>query len=878
MSAQSLAKKISSSKKQLPQPTPMMRQYLEIKSQHEDAILFYRLGDFYEMFYDDAVLASQILDLTLTHRNKNQDNPVPLCGVPYHAAEGYLQKLIDAGKKVAICEQTEDPKQAKGIVKREVTRIITPGTVLETQALEANTNNFLLCIVSSAQESYTCALCDVSTGRLEYFEVDDVEQLRDEIVRLQVRELIYPESFRNHSHLKKLIYDHEQIFHQAVSDLYFDSDFSKDTLVNYFKVSDLVSLGLKEESPHVTSLGGLLSYLKDSKILTDDLLSQPAYRALKNTLFLDETSLLHLEIFKTQRDQKRHGTLIWHLDQCCTSMGSRKLADILRNPLLNKEQIEKRLNAVESLLDQSETTELLRERLNEISDLERLSNRFLLGTANGRDAVSLKNSLKQLKTIKDLVSQSRSSLMRDLSDRLQEFSELISKIENTLYDDVPVSVKDGHLIQDQVNAELDELRNIEKSGKGYILELEQKEKERTGISSLKIRYNHVFGYYIEITHTHKDKVPENYIRKQTLTNAERYITDELKEYEAKVLGASERIKILEFEIFTSICQNVISQAQDIKKTANALALIDVLQAFAQVAQKFHYTKPKITEEIYLEFKEARHPILEHLHLGEAFVPNDIIMDALHCSEMIITGPNMAGKSTLMRMVALITILAQIGCYVPCSEATVGACDRIFTRVGAHDYLQKGLSTFMVEMVETAKILREATPRSLILLDEIGRGTSTFDGLSIAWAVAEDLHDRLHARTLFATHYHELCDLEEQRKGIQNFHMAVKEYNGEIIFLRKLKAGGTNRSYGVAVAGMAGLPQPVIKRAKEVLKLLEVKDLSFQNELNNNPNHNQMSLFQNQEDSDIIKQLKGLDVNDLTPLQALTILAELKEKL
>lgn len=847
-----------------------MQQYLEIKSHHPDAIVFYRLGDFYEMFFEDAQTASKLLDLTLTTRGKNDDNPVPMCGVPHHASESYVAKLITCGRKVVFCEQVEDPKFAKGIVRREVTRVVTPGTIHETESLEASRNNFLMCLAANGT-GFEASVCDITTGKLEYFSLSDADKVRDEMARLDVREIIYSEELRSNEELTSLLAK-DKVYHHAITDVYFDLDYARDLIKRYWRVSSLEALDLKDTAPELASLGGLMGYLEETKLLKNDLIAQPTRRLTGKHLFLDETTTAHLEIFRTERGDRRLGSLFWHLDACATPMGSRKLGEILRLPLLNTDDINLRLSAVEELVTTASLAEAISAKLALISDMERLANRFVLHTATPRDALSLTSSLENLPDLKKILSKASAELLQSLGARLRYFNDATDRIRATLKGDPPLSAKDGGIINDGINAELDELRLIEKSGKNYILEMERREKERTGISSLKIRYNNIFGYYIEITNTHKDKAPPDYVRKQTLANAERYITDELKNYEAKVLGAGERIRTLESEIFTTLCDDMRAIVSDIKESADAVALLDVVNAFAYISQKYRYVRPHITTEILLDLKGARHPILERLNPSENFVPNDLFLDA-HSSEIIITGPNMAGKSTLMRMTALIAVMGQAGCFVPCDKAVLGLADRIFTRVGAHDHLQKGLSTFMVEMVETAKILREATARSLIFLDEIGRGTSTFDGLSIAWAVAEDLHDRVKARTLFATHYHELCDLSEKRGGIKNYHMAVKEWNGEIIFLRKLNLGGTNRSYGVVVAGMAGLPQHVIRRAKDVLKLLELKDLSFQSDLNREDSP-QMSLFQ-VEESAIIKKLKTADVNAMTPLEALNFLADLK---
>lgn len=858
--------------------TPMMRQYFEIKKNYPDAILFYRLGDFYEMFYDDAIIASQILDLTLTSRNKNDDNPVPLCGVPYHAGDGYIAKLIEKGKKVVVCEQVEDPKMAKGIVKREVTRIVTPGTVLEEESLKAGQSNFILCLYP-VTSTFFGALCDVTTGKLEYLTLTSASQVLDEIARCDIRELIYPEVHRSQKEIQFIINQKPDLYHHAVSDLYFDLDFARDQILTHFKLKSLSTLTLEESSPALRVLGGVFGYLREAKILHDDLLQYPRARHVTDHLLLDESTTAHLELFKTERNRDRVGTLLWHLDECQTPMGSRLLHHFLSAPLKDIAEITQRQDTVAELKNNNTLLEDLLPQLKAIGDLERITNRFILKSATPRDALRLQVGLTVLSQIQTALTKTETALLKKMSAHLPDFSELCAQVQKTIKEDAPLSLKDGGFIADGVHPGLDELRLIERSGKNFILDMEQREKERTGIGSLKIRYNAVFGYFIEITNTHKHKAPADYIRKQTLANAERYITDELKDYEAKVLGASERIKNLEQDIFAELVQSISTQATNIKVAATEIALLDVLQAFAVTAKRFHYTRPVVQENRVLELRGARHPILEHLHRVEAFVPNDVPINAdTDTVEMIITGPNMAGKSTLMRMTALIVIMAQMGAFVPCDTAVIGVCDRIFTRVGAHDHLQKGLSTFMVEMVETAKILREATAQSLVLLDEIGRGTSTFDGLSIAWAVAEDLHDRIGARTLFATHYHELCDLADQRTGIKNFHMAVKEWNGEIIFLRKLVAGGTNRSYGVAVASMAGLPAAVVKRARAVLKLLEIKDLSFQSDLNANQTPQQLPLFEGTPTPEpaVLTELRAASLDTMTPLDALNFLAKLKE--
>lgn len=863
--------------------TPMMRQYLEIKSQYPDAILLYRLGDFYEMFLDDAVVASRVLDLTLTSRNKNQEGAVPLCGVPYHAVDGYIARLIAAGRKVAVCEQVEDPREAKGIVRREVTRVISPGTVFEDASLKPNANNFLLCLCPAAA-GFTVAVCDVSTGRLEFFGVGGLDGVLEEIQRYAVREVIYPEALLKVPAVMAMLSASAGLYHHAQPDLYFDAGYARDLLLSTFSVTDLHGLGLSDTTPPIEALGGVLGYLKGARLLKPQLLSQPHERSSSSHLGLDETTFRNLEIFSTLGEGARHGSLLGHLDTCQTAMGSRLIAEWLRRPLRDLEKIRQRQGAVENILSDAGFLDEVSDLLSGMADLERLTNRFVGQNPNARDAVALKNGLAVLPALKTRVGSRNDGHLQELAHAIQLFAELYATIKTTLVDDPPQAVREGGMIQKGVNAELDELRRLEGDGKSVILAMEARERETTGIASLKIRYHNVFGYTIEITNAHKERVPSSYIRKQTLVSAERYITEELKELESRVLGAAERIKTIEYGIFQGLKDLVEAHGLAIKNTAATVAAIDALCALARVARKFNYVKPDLDNSRVFLIRSGRHPVLEGLHLSERQVPNDIELDGEGSCQMIITGPNMAGKSTLMRMAALIAVMAHTGSFVPATAARIGLCDRVFTRVGAHDQLQKGQSTFMVEMVETAKILREATPLSLIILDEIGRGTSTFDGLSIAWAVAEDLHDRLRARTFFATHYHELCDLAGHKPGVCNFHLAVKEWNNQIIFLRRLRPGGTNRSYGVVVAGMAGLPPSVIARAKEVLKLLELKDLSFDGEIDPQ-DVAQMSLFQpavsaimKPEESAVIHAMQGLDVDKLTPIEALNWLAASKQKL
>lgn len=648
-----------------PNLTPMMKQYLEIKADHQDAILFFRLGDFYEMFFEDAETASQILELTLTYRNKNADNPVPLCGIPHHAAESYIGRLVKAGKKVVICDQVEDAAEAKGIVKREVTRVVSPGIVFEDQSLSARTNNFLMAAVP-LKDSVSVACVDVSTGLLEYFTLENWQALAGEVASLGVRELLMPEAFQKSEEGQQVAALFQDVYHHAVSDLYGDADFSSDLLLDFYQLSELSALGLSKTSTHLSCLGLLFGYLKENKSLIPKLLNQPVLREQSDYMVFDEPTLRNLELFKTSHDGVHHGTLLWHLDHCLTPMGSRRLAEYIRAPLKTVDLIQERLNAVSELKSKSSILKALQEALQQVSDLERLANRFVVGSGNARDALSLAQSLLQIPQVTQALAQSEETLLLRLKKQLKDFSKLAQHINDHLVEEPPLSLKDGGVIAAGVNTELDELRSIEKNGKSAIAQMEAKEKSETGITSLKIRFNNVFGYYIEVTNTHKDKVPDHYVRKQTLTNAERYITDELKKFESKVLGASERIKALEYQIFCELRTAIQEEAAQIKTVAAAISHLDVLQSFANVANRFDYCQPVVTNDVRLDLKEARHPVLDRLN--DDFIPNDVLLDGAQNSFLMITGPNMAGKSTVMRTVALVTVMSQIGSFVPCASA------------------------------------------------------------------------------------------------------------------------------------------------------------------------------------------------------------------
>lgn len=853
--------------------TPMMRQYLSVKEKYQDAILFYRLGDFYEMFFDDALKASRLLDLTLTSRNKNQENAVALCGVPAHSALSYINKLISLGEKVAICEQMEDPKTAKGLVKREVVRVFTPGAVLDPDCLEGKTANHLVAIVQD-QGRLGLAIADVSTGSFKCFEFDDASKMLDELARLEAREMVIDAAQENSPWVLELKSRFSSVRINALPGWHFDADFGRELFEKYYQTR-MEGLGLVGWDLAARAGGALLSYLNDNKLLKEGLLSRPQMEFFSHTLALDDSAKRNLELIKTLAEGKTQGSLLWVLDQAQTAMGSRKIKEWLLFPLLSREGIQARHEAVGELVQQTAFSQALGSLMAGMADLERLINRVLAEIATPRDVKALADSLEKVPCLKETLFPAGARLLKQIQGELGDFYELTARIKSTLVDEPGLSYKDADIIREGVHPTLDELRDIERNGKSTIATLENAERESTGIGSLKIRFNRVFGYYIEITHLHREKIPAHYIRKQTLANAERYITPELKEYEDKVLRSGERIRELESQLFLELRAHIAAQVAPLKQTAQALAHLDALLSLGLVARENRYVCPEIVEEPVLVIVGGRHPVVEKIHFEEPFVPNDVELDARGERILLITGPNMAGKSTVMRQTALICILAQMGSFVPATSARVGIVDRVFTRIGASDHLLKGQSTFMVEMLETAYILNQATNRSLILLDEIGRGTSTFDGLSIAWAVAETLHDQIQARTLFATHYHELTDLADEKKGIRNMQMAVKEWNGQVRFLRQLKPGAINRSYGVAVAASAGLPPPTVRRAREILKILEEKDLAFESQVLRGTH--QPSLFEVGE-SPVEKKLREVDINELTPLGALNWVAALKKEL
>jgi DNA mismatch repair protein MutS len=866
--------------------TPMMTQYSRIKKNYPDCILFFRMGDFYEMFFDDAKVASKELEITLTARSHSKGEKAPMCGVPFHSADSYINRLISRGFKVAICEQVEDASKAKGLVKREVIRVVTPGTVLDTGILNAKENNFLASLYIS-ENDLGIAFVDVSTGEFTTTQTSvekGLEEFIDIISAFQPSELIYPSYISLIENIKK---GTQGILFTPLEDWIFSSDYCYPLLLEHFQTSSLAGFGLEDYPAAVSAAGGLLHYLQETQKAALKHINSISYYNSSEYMILDKTTQQNLELTRTLRDGSRQGSLLATIDQCCTSMGSRRLKAWLLQPLRNKKALFDRLDAVEKFYHDTILRSSLREELKKIQDIERSLSKISLGSGNARDMLALGNSLKQLPRIKSLLKEIDTPIIKNLYDTFDELSDIKELISNSVAENPPISLREGGIIKNGYNAPLDELRKISKSGKGIIARMEHEERKRTGISSLKVRFNQVFGYYIEVSKANLPNVPSDYTRKQTLVNAERFITPQLKEYESKVLGAEERIVQLEYELFQEIRRRIVAEASRIKNTAHILSLLDVFSALAEVAVHNIYCRPTITEGEEIKITDGRHPVVERLNLEEKFIPNDTYLNTDSHRLLIITGPNMGGKSTYLRQVALICILAQMGSFVPAAEAEIGLVDRIFTRVGASDSIITGQSTFLVEMNEAANILHNATKKSLILLDEIGRGTSTFDGISIAWAVAEYIHNnpRIGAKTLFATHYHELTDLVLTLSGVKNYNIAVREWQDKIIFLRKIVEGGSDKSYGIHVARLAGLPQQVIERAKEILSNLEKNEFTTQGEpklalkakrrKNEKSGKSQLSLFDDF-GYPLIEELKKVDLDNLTPLEALSLLSKWKK--
>lgn len=871
--------------------TPMMQHYLKTHEEYKDCILFYRLGDFYEMFFDDAKVVSKELELTLTGKSCGAEERAPMCGIPYHAAETYLTRLVKKGYKVAICEQVEDPKLAKGMVKREVTRVVTPGTTLNAQALDETKNNYIMCIAYIG-DHYGISSADITTGDYYVTEVDSERKLLDEVNKYQPTEIICNEAF----YISGIDIDDMKnrmgIVIYSLDAWYFSDETAQMTLKDHFKVRDLEGLGLADYDSGVVAAGALLKYLYETQKTTlSNLVAIHPYTTGK-FMIIDSSTRRNLELVETLREKQKRGSLLWVLDKTRTAMGARTLRSFVEQPLIERTEIEERYDAIDEFNTNAITREEIREYLNPVYDLERLITRVTYQTANPRDLIAFRNSIHMLPPIKTLMSDFQSPLLKRLYEQLDTLDELYELIERSIAEEPSLTLHDGGILKEGYNEEVDRLRKAKTDGKSWLADLEAKEREKTGIKNLKIKYNKVFGYYLEVTNSFKDMVPDYFTRKQTLANAERFITPELKELEDVILGAEDKLIVLEYELFREVRQKVADEVVRIQKTAKAVAQIDVFASLATVAEQNNYCRPKLNEKGLIDIKDGRHPVVERMIQNEMFVANDTYLDNGSNRVSIITGPNMAGKSTYMRQSALIVLMAQIGSFVPAKSAKIGIVDRIFTRVGASDDLASGQSTFMVEMSEVANILRNATSNSLLILDEIGRGTSTFDGLSIAWAVVEHISNPrlLGAKTLFATHYHELTELEGKLNSVNNYCIAVKEKGDDIVFLRKIVKGGADKSYGIQVAKLAGVPDNVIERAKEIVEELSNNDITeiVQNisaegsSKRSKPKLDevdleQISLLDTMDNDTILNELKELDLGQMTPIEAMNKLYELQNK-
>ncbi|MEK6636417.1 MAG: DNA mismatch repair protein MutS [Planctomycetota bacterium] len=863
--------------------TPVMRQYNEIKRQHKDALLFFRMGDFYELFFEDAKLAAKVLGITLTSRSKGE-GAIPMAGMPHHSSESYIRRLIKAGYKVAICDQLQDPDEAKGIVDRGVTRIITPGTVTEDTLLEDKSNNYLMAVLET-NSMLGLSWIDLSTGR---FEVEDIQKelLFDEFARLNPSELLLPEETvrNNTSFMERVRAECDGIVTSRP-----DWEFSKDTayriLTEHFGTTSLEGFGCEDLGPSLGAAGAVIQYLRETQKTSIKHIGKIQKHQTDNRILIDKATQQSLELTQTMRTRDREGSLLGVIDQTKTPMGARLFREWVISPLSISAEIKYRQLGVKELFEKSELRRELRNILGDIYDIERISTKVSCGRANARDLVSLKQSLSKLPALKEKLTFCISDILVSIEQQIDVLDEVRTLIGTAIVPDPPPMIKDGGLIREGYDATLDELKYISKNGKSWIANFQAEEIARTGINSLKVGFNKVFGYYIEVTNVHKDNIPKTYIRKQTIKNAERFITPELKDYETKVLTADERAKDLEYDIFIQIREQVGAFTPQLQKTSEAIALIDVLSALASIAVENRYIMPEITDSLELKITDGRHPVLDRKLVGESFVPNDVNLDGINDKIMVITGPNMAGKSTYIRQIALLVLMAQMGSFIPAREAVIGTVDRIFTRVGASDELSRGQSTFMVEMNETSNILNNATERSLIILDEVGRGTSTFDGVSIAWAITEYIYQHIKARTLFATHYHELTELSILFPGIKNYNIAVKEWGDEIIFLRKIIEGGTDKSYGIHVARLAGIPKEVIQRARIILNNLEAATLDVNGKPKFAPMKSaqdkkqtaQLKLFVSKQDM-VIEEIKKLDTTRISPIDALNKLDELKKKL
>lgn len=876
--------------------TPMMQQYMNTKNEYKDCILFYRLGDFYEMFFDDAITAARELEITLTGKACGLEERAPMCGIPHHAVDGYLTRLVSKGYKVAICEQMEDPKQCKGIVKREVVRIVTPGTNLNTQSLEDGKNNYLMGIFYMS-DSFGVATVDVTTGEFYMTEVENTRKLMDEITKFAPSELIYNEELVMTGFDLDDLHNRLGMAESVLERRYFDEEMCVKSLKEHFHVQALDGLGLKDYPIGTIAAGAVMQYLTETQKNTLSHITGIMPYSSNAYMVLDSSTRRNLELVETLREKQKRGSLLWVLDKTKTAMGARLLRSMIEQPLIDVDAIEARLDAIEELNQEAITREELREYLNPIYDLERLIGKVSYKTANPRDFIAFQSSLEMIPPIKTLLADATCAKLKGIYTELDTLEDICSLISDAIVEEPPIAIKEGGIIKEGYNEEIDKLRRAKTEGKSWLAELEERERNATGIKNLRVKYNKVFGYYLEVTKSYQELVPDTWTRKQTLTNAERYTTPELKELEDIILGAEDKLFALEYELFVEVREHIASEVKRIQQTAKAIANLDVLVSLALVAEQNNYVRPAINQDGVIDIKEGRHPVVEKVINNDSFVANDTYLDQKKQRISIITGPNMAGKSTYMRQTALIVLMAQIGSFVPAFSANIGVVDRIFTRVGASDDLASGQSTFMVEMTEVANILRNATKNSLLILDEIGRGTSTFDGLSIAWAVVEHIADpkQIGAKTLFATHYHELTELEGKLDSVNNYCIAVQESGEDIVFLRKIIKGGADKSYGIQVARLAGVPDKVLKRAQEIVNELTENDIvdrtkeiavksTTKKSVAKEPakeKEQQMSIFDGfanmPSTEDILLELRDLDMNALTPMEAMNKLYQIQQK-
>lgn len=879
----------------LSQLSPMMQHYMETKKEYPDCILFYRLGDFYEMFFDDALTVSKELEITLTGKDCGLSERAPMCGVPFHAVDSYLYRLVQKGYKVAIAEQMEDPKQAKGLVKREVIRVVTPGTITSSQVLDETKNNYLMGIVYM-DGIYGISTADISTGDFMVTEVDSDRELFDEINKFSPSEIICNNAFYMSGVDMDGLKNRYQVVISSLDSRFFGEESCRRILMEHFKVGALVGLGLEDYATGIIAAGAVMQYIYETQKSTLEHITTVTPYSTGQYMVIDTSTRRNLELVETMREKQKRGTLLWVLDKTKTAMGARLLRACIEQPLIHRDEIIRRQNAVEELNMNYISREEICEYLNPIYDLERLIGRISYKTANPRDLIAFRSSLEMLPYIKRILGEFNSELLAEFGRELDPLQDIFRLIGDAIVEEPPITVREGGIIKDGYNQEADKLRQAKTEGKNWLAELEAREKEKTGIKTLKVKFNKVFGYYFEVTNSFKDQVPDYYIRKQTLTNAERFTTDELKQLEDIIMGAEEKLVSLEYDLFCEVRDKIGAEVIRIQKTAKSIAGIDVFCSLSVVATRRNYVKPSINDKGVIQIKNGRHPVVEQMMRDDMFVANDTFLDNGKNRLSVITGPNMAGKSTYMRQVALIVLMAQLGSFVPAQEADIGICDRVFTRVGASDDLASGQSTFMVEMTEVANILRNATRNSLLVLDEIGRGTSTFDGLSIAWAVIEHISNSklLGAKTLFATHYHELTELEGTIAGVKNYCIAVKEQGDDIVFLRKIVRGGADKSYGIQVAKLAGVPDSVIARAKEIAEELSDADITARAkeiaEISSNITQHkavpkpdevdmqQLSFFDTVKDDDIIRELDSLELSTMTPLDAMNTLYRLQTKL